>query len=58
MEVLIFLNHHPEFEEGLIKDWDYLDELVTACEEEYNINILDYINDYSDMRRLLEELRE
>lgn len=55
LELLIFLDLHPEFE-GMIKDWNYLDELIDQCENEYNINIMKYINDYSDMRILLKEI--
>ena len=43
---------------GIIKDKQYLNDLVDQCEREYNINIFDYINDYSDMNRLLKYLEE
>ena len=56
LELLIFIELHPQFE-GIIKDWDYLDELVDQCEKEYDINIMDYINNYNDLRRLFNDLR-
>ena len=56
LELLIFIELHPQFE-GIIKDWDYLDELVDQCEKEYDINIMDYINNYNDLRRLLTDLK-
>jgi len=56
LELLIFIELHPQFE-GIIKDWDYLDELVDKCEKEYDINIMDYINNYNDLRRLFNDLR-
>ena len=57
LELLIFLELHPRFY-GIIKDKQYLNDLVDQCEREYNINIFDYINDYSDMNRLLKYLEE
>lgn len=57
LELLIFIELHPKFE-GIIKDRDYLDELVDQCEKEYNIDIMDYINDYSDLKKLLKKLKE
>ena len=57
LELLIFLVSYPEFR-GMIKDEDYLEELIKECETEYNIDIVQYINDYSDIRRLLKELKD
>lgn len=57
LELLIFIELHPKFE-GIIKDRDYLDELVDQCEKEYNIDIMDYINDYSNLKKLLKKLKE
>ncbi len=57
LELLIFLVNHDQFR-GVIKDEDYLEEIINDCEEEYDINIIDYINTYEDMRRLLKDLEE
>lgn len=57
LELLIFIELHPQFE-GIIKNWDYLDELVDQCEKEYNIDIMNYINDYEDLNKLLKKLKE
>lgn len=56
IEVLIFLELHPEYY-GMIKDEKYLTELVDECEKEYDINVMDYINDYGDLKKLLKKLK-
>ena len=54
-EILCFITKFPKFRE-IIKDENYLEELINQCEKEYNINIIDYINNYEDMERLLKDL--
>ena len=36
----------------MIKDEKYLTELVDECEKEYDINVMYYINDYEDLKKL------
>ena len=57
LELLIFLVHHKQFR-GLIKDEDYLEELINQCENEYNIKLNNYINSYDDLKKLLKDLGE
>lgn len=57
LELLIFLVHHKQFR-GLIKDEDYLEELINQCENEYNIKLNNYITSYDDLKKLLKDLGE
>ena len=56
LELLIFLNLHPQFKE-LIKDENYLNELIGECEKEYNFRV-NYINSYEDIKILLSILKD
>ena len=53
LELMVFLQLHPEFDD-IIKDGDYLDELMWGIEEKYDIDVLDYTADYNDLEKLLE----
>lgn len=51
LELLIFLNLNPQFY-GLVKDENYLKDLIAQCENEYNIDLMKYTNSYEDIKRL------
>ena len=54
-EILCFITKFPKFRE-IIKDENYLEELINQCEKEHNITIMDYIHNYDDIERLLKDL--
>ena len=57
LELLIFLELHPEYY-GMIKDEKYLKELIDECENEYNINVMNYINNYGDLKKLFKYMSD
>ena len=56
-EILCFILRYPQFR-IIIKDENYLEELINKCETKYNINMVDYINSYDDLEKLLKDLEE